>query len=84
MQNLMGKIQHLMTDFELRLAKRKKKLNDSVQLHRLIESVSTMYVYMYDCMKLCVSMLIMCIWLCVGPVRGKRKDSGPSKHPHKH
>ena len=37
---LMGKIKQLMTDFDDRLAKRKKKLDESVRLHRLIESVS--------------------------------------------
>ena len=35
----MGKIKKLMTDFDERLGKRKKQLDESVQLHKLIESV---------------------------------------------
>lgn len=34
-QPLMGKIKQLVTDFDSRLSKRKKKLDDSVRLHRL-------------------------------------------------
>lgn len=37
---LMGKVKHLMGDFDRRLSFRKKKLNDSVRLHQLTESVS--------------------------------------------
>ena len=44
---LMGKIKQLMTDFDSRLSKRKKKLNDSVKLHRLIESVSQHMIVMW-------------------------------------
>lgn len=43
----MGKIKQLMTDFDSRLSKRKKKLNDSVKLHRLIESVSQHMIVMW-------------------------------------
>lgn len=43
-QWLMGKIKQLMTDFDDRLGKRKKKLDDSVKLHRLTESVSVVGV----------------------------------------
>ena len=39
-QPLMGKIKQLVTDFDSRLSKRKKKLDDSVRLHRLTETVS--------------------------------------------
>lgn len=37
---LMGKVKHLMGDFDRRLSFRKKKLNDSVRLHQLTEAVS--------------------------------------------
>ena len=37
---LMGKIKQLMTDFDDRLGKRKKKIDESVQLHKLTEMVS--------------------------------------------
>ena len=37
---LMGKIKQLVTDFDSRLSKRKKKLDDSVRLHRLTAAVS--------------------------------------------
>ena len=37
---LMGKVKHLMGDFDRRLSFRKKKLSDSVRLHQLTESVS--------------------------------------------
>ena len=40
-QQIMGKIKQLMSDFDERLGKRKKKLDESVTLHRLIESVSS-------------------------------------------
>ena len=36
---LMGKIKQLMTDFDDRLGKRKKKIDESVQLHKLTEMV---------------------------------------------
>jgi len=39
-QPLMGKIKQLVTDFDSRLSKRKKKLDDSVRLHRLTAAVS--------------------------------------------
>lgn len=39
-QSLMGKIKQLVTDFDSRLSKRKKKLDDSVRLHRLTAAVS--------------------------------------------
>ena len=35
----MGKIKQLMTDFDDRLGKRKKKIDESVQLHKLTEMV---------------------------------------------
>ena len=41
-----------MTGFEFRLSKRKKKLNDSVQLHRLIEAVSTLH-FVCECVSVC-------------------------------
>ena len=40
LQPLMGKIKQLVTDFDSRLSKRKKKLDDSVRLHRLTAAVS--------------------------------------------
>lgn len=40
-QPLMGKIKQLVTDFDSRLSKRKKKLDDSVRLHRLTAAVSS-------------------------------------------
>lgn len=39
---LMGKVKHLMGDFDRRLSFRKKKLNDSVRLHQLTEAVSSL------------------------------------------
>ncbi len=36
---LMGKIKQLVTEFDTKLSKRKKKLDDSVRLHRLTEAV---------------------------------------------
>jgi hypothetical protein len=39
-QPLMGKIKQLVSDFDSRLSKRKKKLDDSVKLHRLTAAVS--------------------------------------------
>lgn len=40
---LMGKIKQLVTDFDSRLSKRKKKLDDSVRLHKLTAAVSHHY-----------------------------------------
>ena len=40
---LMGKIKQLMTDFDDRLGKRKKKIDESVQLHKLTEMVRMLY-----------------------------------------
>ena len=37
---LMGKIKQLMNDFDDRIGKRKKKIDESVQLHKLTEMVS--------------------------------------------
>ena len=54
---LMGKIKQLVTDFDSRLSKRKKKLDDSVRLHRLTAAVSNdksltaTYVLMYCSVK---------------------------------
>lgn len=42
---LMGKIKQLMTDFDDRLGKRKKKIDESVQLHKLTELVRTQLIY---------------------------------------
>lgn len=39
---LMGKVKHLMGDFDRRLSFRKKKVNDSVRLHQLTEAVSNL------------------------------------------
>ena len=36
---LMGKIRHLLADFDNRLAARKQKLDDTVRIHRLTEEV---------------------------------------------
>ena len=43
---LMGKVKHLMGDFDRRLSFRKKKLNDSVRLHQLTESVSSLSLFL--------------------------------------
>ena len=42
---LMGKIKQLMTDFDDRLGKRKKKIDESVQLHKLTEMVRTLFAF---------------------------------------
>lgn len=42
---LMGKIKQLMTDFDDRLGKRKKKIDESVQLHKLTEMVRSQRIY---------------------------------------
>ena len=41
---LMGKIKQLMTDFDDRLGKRKKKIDESVQLHKLTEMVRNLKI----------------------------------------
>ena len=41
----MGKVKQLMTDFESRLQERKRKLDDSVKLHRLTEVVRMTQLY---------------------------------------
>jgi hypothetical protein len=46
---LMGKIKQLMTDFDDRLGKRKKKIDESVQLHKLTEMVR---IIMHFCVNL--------------------------------
>ena len=57
-QPLMGKIKQLVNDFDSRLSKRKKKLDDSVRLHRLTAAVS-------DCGWLIVqvALTMACFWL---------------------